>query len=249
VHTVSGDYLRAVGIPHGGLTIDELADLADGDGLVIAAASPYGALLGGPTPTASLLADLENTNRWRRLLGWIEADPTLRAAVRVLEDTLVAALPPGATHRMLLVLERRPDPAANAAWRDRTQTVRRSLAAGEVDDVLAGLDTAGEALATGLVPMLGSSKVRYLCFCLLGAATDRLPGLDAARFLPADVAATYDDWHRAGAIDAEATALARGWAASSPMRLHHGIDVTLACDYPLVRDLLSQHYGLFGDNH
>jgi hypothetical protein len=248
-HVVSGDYLRAVGAPGGGLTVEELADLADADGLAIEAISPYGALLGGPDSTASLLADLENTNRWRRLLGWIEGDATLASAVRVLERTLIAALPPGVTHRMLVVLARRSAATANAGWRDRSRTVSRSLATGDLEGAVPGLATIAQTLATELAPLLTSSKVRYLCFSILNAAASRLPGLDATRFLPADVAATYAAWRRAGLIDAEATALTRTWAASSPMRLHHGVDVTLACDYPLVRDLLAQHYGLFGDEH
>jgi hypothetical protein len=86
---------------------------------------------------------------------------------------------------------------------------------------------------------LGSAKARYLCFALLDAAAEQLPGFDPAEVLTPGRLATYLAWQDAQARDREATAFMRAWSSGSEDRFRRKTDVTLALDYELVRDVLA----------
>ncbi|GAA1531540.1 hypothetical protein [Nocardioides humi] len=212
---------------------DALGAAAGAARLDVVDAVPYGLLLGGPADQPTPLAALERTHAWRRLLSWLPEDPRLAALVDLLERTVVAGLPLGATHRLLLVLERRAG-RGSAAGRPHGPWSRRTLAS--------ALEQVG---GDDLAPLLASPRARYLAFALLEQAERLDHAVPVDSLLTPPHAAEYAEWRAARTADAEATALMRGWAQGCEGRLRRGVDLTLAADYQLVGDLLTHHFHRF----
>ncbi|SFC38459.1 hypothetical protein SAMN04487968_10636 [Nocardioides terrae] len=220
----------------------DVVALANASGLHVVSLVPYGALLDGPTPGPSHLDPESTTYRWRRTLSWIPEDPHLLDLILFVERALVEHMPPTVAPRMLVVLEKRRDRSGNNRWlRDRSAAAEawsRDSSAG-----LARLVTA--ETRSELDRLLEPVRARYLGFVLLDVALRRLGGLDESAVLTPARAAEFHAWQRAARIDAATTAFLRSWPRGCPSRKHRGVDTTLAVDYPIQKELLTEHFGLF----
>ncbi|SDC00505.1 hypothetical protein [Nocardioides lianchengensis] len=188
---------------------------AAGAGLALSRAVPYGVLLGGGD---SVLAPLDRTHRWRRVLSWLPYDPRLLDLAVTLDGVLGAALPDATAPRRLVILDPVGTPAPDVP------------------------DDPGPA---DLDPLLTTSRTRYLCFAVVAQLAQRLASLEIASVLPPQRAEEYDAWQAAHAVDDQVTRILGAWSTGCARRMRHGADVTLASDYPLARQLLEQHYRVF----
>jgi len=252
VRALSRDHVAALGgsdratDPTELLSPADVATLANALGLSVVTLAPYGVLLPGPAEGPSLLDPEASTHRWRRTLSWIPEDRHLLDLVLFVERALVAGLPSAVAPRMLVVLEKRRDRAGNGRWL-RDQHAAAEAWSTDRPARLAGLVTS-ETRAE-LDRLLGPVRARYLGFVLLDVAQRRLGGLDASVVLTPARAEEFRAWQRAARIDAATTEFLRAWPRGCRARMHRGVDTTLAVDYPIQKELLTEHFRLFDGSH
>lgn len=192
-------------------------------GLAVTDVVPYGGLAGG------VLTPQDRPYRWQRVLSWLGEDAQLTALATTLEERWVSQLHPAMAVYRFVVAERRSD-----SDRDRWQP--------PAPDTVPEPD---ERLALEVESLSTRASSRYFLFLVTDAVAARMPGFDPATLLTPRRLEEYAGWHNVQRIDEEVTALARDWSGACVERWRDGLDVTVAVDYELVRQLLEQHHGRF----
>jgi len=227
------------------VSIDEFVEFANGAGLAIVAAEPYGAFLGGGNINWLSYAELDATHRWKRLLSWFARDQALFDLGYFLEDAIVRHLTPRMTGRMFLVLDNRSDVQANARFAADIAARDEALDQHDFAALQPWLPHAREQYAARLGVLLKPLRSRRFFFGLYKTLVARMPGFDLRGIIPPEVLEQFGTWLEHERIDRHATNIARGWAAGAPFRFKDGIDVSIGSEYDLVKALLEKHFGIF----
>jgi len=228
------------------VTAGDLAADADVRGLAVLHAVPCGVFSGesgcGP------LAALEGKHWWRRLLSWLATDELLLEFALFLEQELVGRLSGAAAERVMVVLERRPDPQANQTWL-RTHDDLQALLAGEIalDALVPYLRVPAGEFRSRLDTHLRASLRNFAFFegTCRGLAWGGAQ-VDVASFLEADTLARFEDWSRRRRLDRDVASQARDWTTAPgverSLRLR-GVNLADALEYHLVEDLFADRSG------
>lgn len=227
------------------VSVDELVEFANGAGLAIVAAEPYGAFLGGGNINWLSYAELDATQRWKRLLSWFARDQALFNLGYFLEDAIIRHLTPRVTGRMFVVLDNRPDREANARFAASVAARDAALDQRDFAALLPWLPHTLEQYAAQLESLLKPLRSRRFFFGLFKTLVARMPGFDFRGVLAPAVLEQFGAWLEHERIDQRATSIARGWAAGAPFRFKDGVDVGLGAEYDLVKALLQKHFGIF----
>lgn len=225
--------------------MDELVEFANAAGLTIVAAAPYGAFLGGGNVNWLSYAELDATQRWKRVLSWFARDQALFDLGYFLEETVVRHLTPRATGRMFVVFDNRPDVQANACFAADVAARDAALDKRDFAALQPWLPYSLEQFAAELGKLLKPLRSRHFFFGLFKTLVTRMPGFDFRGVLAQDVLRQFDAWLEHERIDRRATGIARGWAAGAPFRFKDGVDVSVGAEYNLVKALLETHFGIF----
>jgi len=227
------------------VSVGELVEFADGAGLTIVAAEPYGAFLGGGNVNWLSYAELDATHRWKRLLSWFARDQALFDLGNFLEDAIVRHLTPRVTGRMFVVLDNRPDREANARFAASVAARDAAIDRRDFAALLPWLPHTREQYAARIESLLKPLRNRRFFFGLFKTLMTRMPGFDLRGVVADEVLEQYIAWLEHEQIDERATRIARGWAEGAPFRIKDGIDVTIGAEYDLVKALLQNHFGIF----
>ncbi len=227
------------------VSVDDLVEFANGAGLAIVAAEPYGAFLGGGNINWLSYAELDATYRWKRLLSWFARDQALFDLGYFLEEAIIRHLTPRVTGRMFVVLDNRPDAQANARF--AAEVAARDAALGKRDfaALQPWLPHTPEQYAARLGTLLQPLRCRRFFFGLFKTLMTRMPDFDLRGTIAPEVLSQYLSWLEHEQIDQHATRIARGWAEGAPFRFKDGIDVSIGAEYDLVKALLEKHFGIF----
>jgi hypothetical protein len=205
------------------VSVDEVVAHASRKGFTVVDLVPYGGLAGG------VLTPGDHPHRWRRVTSWLGVDEQLTALATALEERWIPTLHPSMAAYCLLVADRRPG---------RDGGDPRHPGPG----VLPSRD---DQLVRDIEALTTRSLARYFLFLVVDAVAARVPHFDPAVLLTPRRRDEYAAWHEVQQIDEDVTALARQWSAACADRWRDGLDVSVAVDYDLVRELLEQHYGRF----
>lgn len=216
----------------------ELLVAADARGLSLVALEPYGGLW----DNALLYLRLERRFKWLRLLSWLESDEVLFSLALLLEQKVVAKLGTSASGRYLVALEKRRDPAANAAWTKRLAAREAVLAAPSLAGIEDLLQQGSEVFAVEAAEPLGTLRTRYVLFLLQQALAFHRPDFDLEPWLAPEVVAQLRHWQWAQAIDTRNMAIARGWMTDPAQRLRQGVDLVSCLEYHLATALLREYF-------
>lgn len=227
------------------VSVEELVEFANGAGLTIVAAEPYGAFLGGGNVNWLSYEALDATQRWKRLLSWFARDQALFDLGYFLEDAIVRHLTPRVTGRMFVVLDNRPDSEANARFAASVAARDAALDQRDFAALLPWLPHTREHYAAQFESLLKPLRSRRFFFGLFKALMTSTAGFDLRGVIAAEVLEQYVAWLEHERIDERATRIARGWAAGAPFRIKDGIDVAMGTEYELVKALLQKHFGIF----
>jgi SAM-dependent methyltransferase len=227
------------------VSVDELVEFANGAGLTIVAAAPYGAFLGGGNVNWLSYAELDATQRWRRLLSWFARDQALFDLGYFLEDAIVRHLTPRVTGRMFVVLDNRPDVQANARFAADVAARDQALDRRDFAALQPWLPYAREQYAARLAQLLKPLRNRRFFFGLFKTIAARMPGFDFRGVIAPPVFEQFNAWLEHERVDLQATGIARGWAEGATFRFKNGVDVAIGAEYDLVKALLKKHFGIF----
>lgn len=227
------------------LSVTELVEHANAQGLTVKAVVPYGAFLGGGNVNWLLYQQLERTRRWKRVLSWFACDPGLAELGLFLEQQLVGRLSPSLAGRLFVVLENRADPTANARFEQNALALDAALSQRSFVALQPWLGLPIAECATELRRLLQPLRARHFFFSLFDALLDRLPDYDFGGLLLPEVEEQMRTWRALRQADRRAVAIARGWSADCEQRFRHGVDVTQGSEYFLVEAVLTEYFGLF----
>ena len=227
------------------VSVDELVEFANAAGLTIVAAAPYGAFLGGGNVNWLSYAELDATQRWKRVLSWFARDQALFDLGYFLEETIVRHLTPRVTGRMFVVFDNRPDVQANARFAADVAARDAALDKRDFAALQPWLPYTREQFAAELAKLLKPLRSRRFFFALFKTLVARMPDFDFRGVLAPEVLEQFGAWLEHEQIDQRATGIARGWAAGAPFRIKDGIDVSVGAEYNLVKALLETHFGIF----
>ncbi|MEO4048346.1 class I SAM-dependent methyltransferase [Pseudomonas sp. CAU 1711] len=227
------------------LSVAELVEHADAQGLTVHALVPYGAFLGGGNINWLLYEALERTHKWKRVLSWFAADAGLVALGLFLERQLIARLSPCLAGRLFVVLENRADPAANARFAQQMAESEAALSKRSFGALQSWLQLPVAELAAELGQLLQPMRARHFFFCLYDALLARLPDYDFAGLLLPELEEQFQAWRSQRQADRRATVISRQWAAACAQRYSHGVDISQGSEYLLVEAILSDYFGLF----
>lgn len=205
------------------VSVDEVVAHAGRKRFTVVDLVPYGGLAGG------VLAPRDHPHRWRRVTSWLGEDEQLTALATVLEERWVPTLSPSMAAYCLVVADRRPGRHGGPPARP----------------VPSALPPRDEQLVLDIEALSTRALARYFLFLVVDAVAARVPHVDPAFLLTPRRRDEYAAWHEIQQIDEDVTTLARQWSAACADRLRDGLDVTVAVDYELVRQLLEQHHGRF----
>ncbi len=211
---------------------------ADARGLSLVALEPYAGLW----DNALLYLRLERRFKWLRLLSWLDSDEALFGLALQLEQKVLARLGTSASGRYLVALEKRRDPAGNAAWAERLAAREAVLAAPSLAGIEALLEQGPEAFAAETAGPLGSLRTRHVLFLLQQALAFHRPDFDLESWLAPEVAEQLRRWQRAQAIDSRNMAIARGWVVEPKLRQRQGVDLVSGLEYHLATALLRDYF-------
>jgi SAM-dependent methyltransferase len=228
------------------LSIDELVSFANETDLSIAAVVPYGAFLGGGNTNWLHYEALESTHKWRRLLSWFARDESLLELGLFLEETLISRLTPRLAGRMFVVLDNRPDAAANARFAADMKS--RDLALDRLDmaALLPWLPLTVDEYSAELDRLLRPLRSRHFFFLLFRSMASHCPIFNFRGALSSSMGRQMAAWMDCERIDRQAVEIARSWSTTSTFKFRSDVDVTLGMEYFLVRDLLAKYFGVFG---
>lgn len=227
------------------LSVAELVEHANAQGLTLHAIVPYGAFLGGGNVNWLLYEQLERTHKWKRVLSWFSCDPGLAELGLFLERQLISHLSPSLAGRLFVVLENRADPAANARFAQESAALEAAMAQRSFAALQPWLGVSVAECATELRRLLQPLRARHFFFSLFDALLDRLPDYDFSGLLLPDVEEQLLTWRALRQADRRAVAIARGWSADCEQRFRHGVDVTQGSEYFLVEAILTEYFELF----
>lgn len=223
---------------------------ADNQGLVVAAIVPYGAFLGGGNANYLMASSLEAQHAWRRLLSWLAVDGKFLDFALFLERELVARLSSQVTGRYMVVLENRPDKAANQAWLERNAETNRLLAHAETLPALfecLGMDR--DAFCSQLNQHLAANWRNFAFFHAVNRElAEKGWGLGAETLLNDENATRLRDWRKKEDDDAKALAMTRGWHAFPEMKAaldYRGMSLGETMEYFLMERVLTDYMHVF----
>jgi len=224
----------------------DLAAWADELDLAIVAARPYGGLLTGANANLWRRQSRGDSRDWERLLSWAASDPHLLDFALFLEREVFAALPTAAAYHLMVALDRRPDPAANAAWLARDRALEAALA-GEVawPGVAAFMSAWDEAWRGRLNRHLDWPRNCALLYLLWSGLWRCAPGFDLAGFLDEPQRGRLHGWCQADMTDRVVTGVLRmlgDWPPLEGRLRHRGVPLWGALEYDLTRDMLRDYF-------
>ena len=227
------------------MAVDELVEFANSADLSIAAVVPYGAFLGGGNTNWLHYENLESTHKWRRVLSWFAVDQGLMDLGLLLEQTLVAHLTPRVTGRMFVILDNQKSIDANERFAADIKARDRAIDEADLGALLPWLPMTAEAYAQEFTRLLRPLRSRHFFFLLFRSLISRRPAFNIRGALPSPVLRQLNDWMNNERIDRQSVSIARNWSNACDGKFKHGVDVTLAMEYFLVRDLLAKYFRIF----
>lgn len=230
---------------HSRIKVAELVDTANRLDLALVALIPYN---GGNTNTW-LTGTRADGPRFNRLLSWLMSDARLYEFALFIEQEIYARLTSRVTGRFMVVLDKRPDPAANRAWLERDSALNRVLE-GPLDfaalaSLAAGFDASWRAR---LNAHLDWPRNRVLLHTLL-SAWDAFPThLDLDSFLEPRHAEVLRIWRGQEAIDSVTTRALRDMVSLPGLNdwlRHRDVPLAGSFEYDLTRAMLARYFHAF----
>jgi hypothetical protein len=184
-----------------------------------------------------LAPHLDGVRRWQRFLSWLSVDDSLFALACLVEREIAARLTSRCSASMLVVLEKRSDPASNQVWLERDAARNQLLFEQRVD--IGGLVAAcGEhfaSLGQRLEPLLLPLRNRSFAYRLVRPLLLNVR-FDLAGLIPQPALAEMRSWAEHDALDVRVNHLSETWAECVDANLR---DLAPALHYPLVRTLIA----------
>ncbi|WP_137938076.1 class I SAM-dependent methyltransferase [Chitinivorax sp. B] len=232
------------------IAVEDLVTAADQMGLTIVAVVPYRGFFGS-TDTNQLLAPwLEGQQRWERLLSWLATDQRMLDCALFLEKHFIAPLTSQVSGKLMLVLDHRPDPSANARWLARNTEMNAILASERLSLPMLTpyLPASAEQICDQLAQHLLPLRNQMLLYRIVKPMLANAQRFDLASLLPDPVFGRFVDWFRRELLDQMASRVAGHWSTCLPAEQathYEGVDVAVATQYALTERLLTEHLGRF----
>lgn len=211
---------------------------ADARDLSLVALEPYAGLW----DNALLYLRLQRRFKWLRLLSWLDSDEALFTMALQLEQKVLARLGTSVSGRYLVALEKRRDPAGNAAWVERLAAREAVLAEPSLVGIEGLLQQGPQVFAADTAEALGSLRARHVLFLVQQALFFHRPDFDLEPWVAPQVAEQLRRWQLAEAIDSRNMAIARGWVVDPAQRQRQGVDLVSSLEYHLATALLRGYF-------
>lgn len=211
---------------------------ADTRGLSLVALEPYG----GIWDNALLYLRLEHRLKWLRLLSWLDSDEAFFELALLLEQKVLARLGTSVSGRYLVALEKRRDPAGNAAWAELLAAREAVLADPSLTGIEELLQQHPDGFATGATGVLDSLRTRHFLFLLQQAFAFHRPDFDFEPWLAPQVAEQLRRWRQAQSIDGRNMSITQDWMVEQTHRLRQGVDLVSGLEYHLTTALLRDYF-------
>ncbi|PHV12480.1 class I SAM-dependent methyltransferase [Chitinimonas sp. BJB300] len=221
----------------------EIVAWADDNGYCVEAITAVGGFV--VSTRNHWLNNIETKHWWNRLLGWMTSDPKLFEFALWLETEVVWQLPTTATGRYMVVLDKKPDPAGNAAWLAAQEQLNGLWRAGDIAQTLPAFP---EQKVERLQTMLIHPRNTYLLFELLKVVRTHFPGISLKDYLPQGISELFEDWQLQEEIDLYALRVAGEWRRSGDFGAkfeHAGVPFGPGMEYNMMRDILVDYLNIF----
>lgn len=225
----------------------ELVEAVNAHGLSIVAVVPYAGMLISGSVNHWLHSSLASGARYERLLSWLSSDPRLYRFSLFLEQEVFGALTPKATERMMIVLDNRPNEAANKAWLANCMAVDEALSRTPLRfvDVAPLIPSWTEDWRAQLNAHLEWPRNRALLHFLLS----NFPGrIDLGSFLDEHHAVALSDWQQRHVIDLLTSRSLRRFITEpgfNDVFQYKGVNLREGVEYELTREMLTHYFKAF----
>lgn len=231
------------------VAVSDMVAEASANDLTVVGIIPYGAFLGGGNVNY-LVDDLERKSGWQRLLSWFATDGRLYDFAMFLEREFISRLTSVLTGRYMVVLENRPDSAANRQWLARNSEINRALAgADSFEHIVPFLKKAPAEFLAEFNAHLSASPRNFVFFYdLCRELRKSRPGLRLDTFLDQAGASRVEDWQRQEQADRDALEMIRTWHREPKMKEsleRHGVPLGESLEYFLMERILTDYAGIF----
>ncbi|HKP94125.1 MAG TPA: class I SAM-dependent methyltransferase, partial [Fibrobacteria bacterium] len=186
---------------------EDVAREATRQGATLHALVPF-----NPFSGASRWPGLIGNNRWLRMLSWFHEDESFFECARFLEEDIIGRLSAALAPKIMVVLEKRADPEANAAWLENYRRMERTLAQGASADSLAPfLGTSAEALRAAFGAHASDPRSRALLYRVWKYLHAIGFVMRPHNFFPPETAERFWEWHLQDEDGSRLSAFLKEW--------------------------------------
>ncbi len=179
-------------------------------------------------------------NRWQRMLSWFHEDERLFQCARFLEEDIIGKLPVSLAPKIMVVLEKHPDPDANARWLENYRRMDSALAQGASAETLAPfLGRSAESLRAAFGAHASDPRSRALMYRIWKYLHAIGFSMRPHNFFPDETADLFWNWHLEEEADGRIAAFLREWRETPSVRrtfTHRGVPLAEGLLYTQARN-------------
>lgn len=230
------------------IKVEDLIAEADRQGLTVKAVVPYRTFMTGTDSNLFIRPTLDGENRWERLLTWLAEDDAMMDFALLLERDFSSHLTSVISGKLMLVLEKTPNPKANAKWLERNRKCNEMLRSGmTLQDFAKHSGQAPDELKTKLNAGLNRLRNRYFFYRIVKPIMLKFSPKALASYLTSEHHSAITQWFNAEQADDLATFVAENWSKN----IGHtklsiaGVDIGPSIGYGLIPSILINCYDFF----
>ncbi len=151
-------------------------------------------------------------HKWHRMLSWFHEDEALFECARFLEEDIIGKLSVSLAPKIMVVLEKRADPEANARWLRDYRKMESALSAGVSAETLAPfVGKAPDALRAAFGAHASQGRARAYMYRVWKLLHSVGFAMRPHRIFPTEVAEVFWEWHLQEEADERMIGFLREW--------------------------------------
>ncbi|MCE9550499.1 MAG: class I SAM-dependent methyltransferase [Betaproteobacteria bacterium] len=230
------------------IKVNDLIEEADHLGLTVKAVVPYRGFMSGTDSNLFIRPTLDGEKRWERLLTWLAEDKSMLDFALFLERNFLAHLTSAVSGKLMVVLEKRANAAANSAWKTRNDDCNKMLREGMTLERFAEY-SGQDAAELKLQLNVGAKHIRsrYLLYRILKPAMNIYGHGILESYLDPQSAEIMKNWLVAEHADDITMQVAESWTKFTHRGNINiaGVEMSQALVYTLFPDILVSYFGIF----